>query len=135
MSACWSRRPDRASYLKPQTGVAIVVERRPAHGFLAEYDRRTELIIDGRKAAEAELFKDTGGDSRLNLYRISDTVFLLRDAADSYAVDLDRRTITQDDVRRKEGFFVGSYDLDSSQTWRFIPSGERPELATEFKGG
>jgi hypothetical protein len=126
---------ERASYRLPHSNVAVVIERSPAHSFLAEYERRVELNVQGNKVAQSDLLMDTGGYSRANLYQISETVYLIRDADASYLVDTATQRIKRDEVRRRQGAFLGSFDVDSSKTWRFIPAGERPELPTEFSGG
>ena len=133
LTACGQ--PHRALYRVPQTNAVIVIERIPDHRFLAEYKRGLALNVNGRKVTEAEMFKDTGGYSRTNVYRITGFSFLIRDASGSFVVDITRQRIDQDDVRRKEGSFIGSFDVDRSSIWRFIPAGERPELPTEFIGG
>jgi len=93
------------------------------------------LNLETRKLAQADLYFDSGGYSRVNLYRISDSAFLIRDCFESFVVDTARQTIERDDTRRKEGAFVGSFDVDSSGAWRFISARERAELPTELKGG
>jgi hypothetical protein len=81
------------------------------------------------------LIADSGGNSRTNLYRLDDTRLLLRDADASYVIDLAAHTIARDESRRKIDTFMGSFDVDSSTEWRFVPATERPELPTEFGGG
>jgi len=35
---------------------------------------------------------------------------------------------------RKDTAFLGSFDVDTAGTWRFIPVSERRELPTDFRG-
>jgi len=133
--SCYRSTAERASYQVPDSDVCVVVQRTSAHSFLGEYVRSVHLDVAGESVSQHDLLLDTGGYSRTNLYRLGPTLFVLRDADASYLIDIVSRTLSQDDQRRKPETFVGSFDVDSSNVWRFIPSSSRPELPTEFAGG
>ena len=133
-SAC-SHSTETAEYSIPASDVSVVIERQASHAFLAEYHRLAYLVSSRQPLAQTALLADSGGYSRTNLFRLTETTLLLRDADASYLVDVRAKSIEKDDSRRKEGIFVGSFDVDPSKAWRFIPAMERPELPTEFSGG
>lgn len=122
---------DRAEYRPARAAYTVVVERAPMHKFLAEYYRAVSLESAGRRVRVA-LFIDSGGYSRTNLYALADDTYLLRDVEGEYAVDPVHGAITRLGSRDVRGRFVGSFDIDSAHTWRFIPAVERSELGTEF---
>jgi len=129
------RSEERASFLVPDSKATVFVARDSVHAFLAEYERRALVELDGISSGHQQLFPDTGGDSRTNLYQLDARKVLLRDADASYTIDLSSGRITKDAIRQKaNGRFLGSFDTDDSHTWRFIPASERRELPTEFRG-
>jgi hypothetical protein len=134
LTSC-SRSIERAVLKLPASARSVAIERQPMHAHLAEYHRTLILERDGRPVARAGMFDDTGGYSRSNLYRISDTILLVRDAEASYTIDVAKETIVKDEERRFGGNFIGSFDVDASDRWRFISPDERKELPAEFRGG
>lgn len=113
----------------------VAVERVSTHAFLAEYGRKVIVQVGARGTTEMQLFPDSGGHSRTNLYRLNAGQALLVDAEGSYTIDITTGAVAKDEVRRKAGAFIGSFDVDRSDTWRFIPAAERAELPTEFCRG
>ena len=134
LAACASS-GERATFRVPESSTAVTVERTPMHAYLAEYHRSVITEIQGRPASRAEMFPDTGGYSRANLYRLDAQRVLLRDADSSYTIDVTTGTVSKDAERRIAGTFLGSFDVDGSKRWLFIPARDRPELPTEFLGG
>jgi hypothetical protein len=132
--AC-SRPVEEAVFQLPKSDRSVVIKRRRAHATLPEYSRNVILRVGAREVAETPLFLDSGGYSRVNVYQIDESTFLFRDAEASYSVGGESTSISRDEKRRKLGTFVGSFDVDASGKWRFIPSVERGELPTEFSGG
>jgi hypothetical protein len=130
-----ARSEERATFHLPESNTTVSVERTPTHAFLAEYQRRVIIETAGRPANRYELFPDSGGFSRTNLYQLDVQKALLRDADASYTIDLTTGMVSKDSERRKAGTFIGSFDVDESKTWRFIPARERTEFPTEFRGG
>lgn len=135
VAAACAQAPQRAEYSVPGSDVTVALERKPTHRVVAEYERSASLLVGGQRVAQRALFSDTGGYSRTNLYQLGEARLLLRDADASYVVDPASKTIAKDESRRKGGTFLGSFDIDSSKQWRFVPAAERPEMPTEFKGG
>lgn len=124
-----------ARFQQPHSTVAITIQRA-SHGAFAEYERTVIVESEGQAAMQMQMFPDTGGYSRANIYQLgNERLLLLRDADASYTIDLGTRIITKDKERRQEGTFLGSFDVDDSARWRFIAVGERSELPTEFVGG
>jgi hypothetical protein len=124
-----------ARYQQPNSTIAVAVQRA-SHGLFAEYERTVIVEFEGRAVAQLQMFPDTGGYSRANIYQLgNEHLVLLRDADASYTIDLATRIITKDKERRRSGTFLGSFDVDQSRRWRFIAAGERSELTTEFLGG
>jgi hypothetical protein len=123
----------------PGTSTTLVIERRPMHANQAEYHRTVVLRMGPRDLVRQSMFDDTGGYSRTNVYRSSDSTFVLVDVEASYAANARGEELRRDDVRRTDaksrGQFLGAFDIDSSRTWRFIPATEQPELPVEFRGG
>lgn len=128
-------RREIAAFHVPDTRADITVERRASNPPHPEYARRIILRVAGRTAARVEMGGDTGGYGRANLYHLGGPVYLLRDAGDSYTVDVDRHTVARGPARRAGGRFLGAFDQDESRRWRFIPAAERPEMPVEFRGG
>jgi hypothetical protein len=115
-------------------GTSLELERRPAHLFLSEYDRVLILHSAGQRVAQIALLQDTGGYSRANLYGLAHNSLLLVDVEASYLVDTESHEIVRDDVRRREGRFLGAFDLDATKEWRFIPAEEKGESQDDFHG-
>lgn len=134
MTAC-ANSEERATFPVPESATTVTVARMSMHAFLAEY--RPDLIVEGqgRPARRLEMFPDTGGYSRANLYRIDDQRVLLRDADSSYTIEVATGTVSKDETRQAAAIFLGSFDVDATGAWRFIFARERAELPTEFLGG
>jgi hypothetical protein len=59
----------------------------------------------------------------------------LRDAFDSYVIDLANGAASKDEKRRAPAAFLGSFDVDDAGNWSFISASERRERRTELSGG
>src|SRR5688500_13281629 len=77
----------------PASDRAVAIERQPSHWYLAEYRRALILESSGRPVARVAMFGDSGGYSRANLYRVTETIFLVRDADASYTIDVAEDTV------------------------------------------
>jgi hypothetical protein len=119
----------------PDSRVSLAIERTSNHGYLTEYRRPLIVALDGRESARLEMLPDTGGYSRTNLYRLSNDTVFLRDAFESYTVDVNSGAVSKDEKRRVPAVFVGSFDVDAAGKWSFIPASERTERPTELAGG
>ena len=130
-------RPETAAFAIPHSSLQLAVERIPTHPTLSEYDRVLVLRSRAGEVVRVTLFRDTGGYSRVNLYRLADSSYLARDAESSYLIRPPVQAITRDSARRvaDSGRYLGAFAEDRDRTWRFIPAEEGPELPTEFRGG
>ncbi len=114
----------------------IVLARRAAHLFLAEYERTLILRVKGKDVLQTEVAFDTGGYSRMNVYQISATEYFLSGAvsSDNYRLNVKRQEIVPAELEEKplQTEFVGAFDKDRNSYWRFILASEREELKTKL---
>ncbi len=133
--ACYSARNDGATAaLKIQgTNYSIQIKRVHIHAFLAEYDRFLILTANGKSVAKLQIATDTGGYSRANVFSTkSGSVFLVQDLMGKYEVDVSRQEIKKMDFDCKsadDGNFIGAFDIDESEKWKFISVWERRLLS------
>jgi len=120
----------------PNYKAEIILQRRTAHLFLGEYERTLVLRLNGKSILRHEAAFDTGGYSRMNIYRISPTEYFLSGAfsSDSYILNIERQEInsTEFEAKPAQAKFVGAFDKDNDHYWRFIPANEREELKTRL---
>ena len=127
-----TRSPGEAMYRIPGSTSEIVLERRGIHLFLAEYQRTLILRSQGEELLRIAAAVDTGGMSRMEIYRISRSAFYLSGAhsSDRYVLD------TQGPAVGRHVFsgvpaaaqFVGAFDRDD-RGWRFIASCDTDQAA------
>ncbi len=125
-----------AIYLVPQTDIEIILERRAAHLFLAEYERTLVLRVGGKAVLREKVSFDTGGYSRMNIYQISPTeYFLSGDINDKYTLDITQQKLTSILSTEKPSItkFIGAFDRDEKRKWRFITAIEREEQKSKFE--
>lgn len=107
------------------------------HPVLAEYNRRLVLRSEAPET-DLTMFPDTGGCTRANLYRTSETEFILRDCSgEIFEIGLTPsliRRVENDGVRGKLTF-IGCFDSDVDGELRFIPAAQRRELAVGMREG
>jgi len=110
-------------------GIAVTVTRVATHPFLARFNLKLTVRAAGGCSATSELFPDTGGVSRRNLYRGTMDQLYLIGQFDARRVDARRCGIELMEFRSLEAglIFVGSFDLDASGRWTFLPVDVRPE--------
>lgn len=110
-------------------GIAVTVTRVATHPFLARFNLKLTVRAAGGCSATSELFPDTGGVSRRNLYRGNTDQLYLIGQFDVRRVDARRCGIELMEFRSLEAglVFVGSFDLDASGHWTFFPVDVRPE--------
>ncbi len=123
-------KPAAFRVISPQASIlTVAIEREPTHLFLAEYERYLILSIDGIEKQRIEMFDDTGGYSRTDVFQTSATQYVLRGFDDRYQLDLVRQSVSPAQTfDKKNAKFVGSFDVDDDRVWRFILATERPEL-------
>ena len=74
------------------------------------------------------MFRDTGGYSRTNIFKVSESIYLLQDMNDLYELNVVQRRLRKveyGELIPREKVFVGVFDVDDSKVWRFIPAKER----------
>lgn len=121
--------PRKAVFRVPQTDFSIILEQYHAHLFLAEYERILVLQNGENEISRNEIAFDTGGYSRMNVYRTTPTRYFLQDISNIYEFDVNRSEIFKTALGTKyNGDFVGAFDFDGSKKWRFISSDERAEI-------
>ena len=123
--AALARRKKESAFAQlPGVPFRIFVERRPADSSPGYNRTATLLAADGSAVAALELPADDGANTRLEIYRVSETAFLLRDAYGTYVADVGRRSFTRQDWADFHApVFVGAFEGGGSKTWYFVPAG------------
>jgi hypothetical protein len=132
LSGCRSDTPQPATVEVPSVGTRVTITRVASHPFLARYN--LTLRIDGPDGCKAskELFPDTGGVSRRNLYDTSSGVLYVIGQYDARVIDPRRCVITLIEFRFLDPSrsFLGSFD-ESEERWMFLSPDRRAERPFE----
>ena len=117
----------------PGSSSVIRVDLTHMHPYLAEYKRHVILQVPDRTEFSRELFPDTGGYSRVNLYRLSaNRYYLATFGNEDYSLDIaDGRfevVRTREHVAPSSAEFVGAFDWRRKSGWSFVPQSERAEI-------
>ena len=111
--------------------VRLWVELVPTHPRLSEY-KRTLVVSRGGAEVRQTLFPDTGGYGRLNIYRQSGEVLVVRGPFDALLVHLDPLRIEMPpQPTMASGKYVAALAQGADGAWRFIPAAEAGELPLE----
>jgi hypothetical protein len=95
------------------------------HPYLAEYRRAVVLRKPGESDVRKDMFPDTGGYSRTQLYRLSDGRFVIRGFFDAFLIDPQEHSISAADAKLVEtAKYLGAFDGLHDGAWRFIPGPE-----------
>ena len=110
-------------------GSRLTVTRVATHPFLSRFDLKLTLSTPSGCSATSDLFPDTGGVSRRNVYRGSMDRLYVVGQYDVRRVDITGCRIELLEFQSLEGglLFVGSFDTDDSGRWQFLPADVRPE--------
>jgi len=120
----------------PSSDSKLVVQLEPMHPYLAEYRRSLVLRTNGKPDQRVEMFPDTGGYSRTQLYRLPDGHFLVRGFFDSVRIDVTKRSlIIEPDTHGVVGTYLGAFDDKGDGDWRFIGANQSPEQPLVAGGG
>ena len=132
-SGCNSDVPMSAVAELAPLGLQVIVTRVATHPFLARFNLKVTLQTSDGCSTTSELFPDTGGVSRRNLYRGTMDRLYVVGQFDVRRLDLQSCQIDLMEFRSLErGLrFVGSFDTDVSGLWSFLPPDERPERPFE----
>lgn len=111
------------------SGIDVTVTRVATHPFLARYNLKLTVRTSSVCSATSELFPDTGGVSRRNLYRGTADQLYLIGQFDVRRFDAPRCRIELMEFRSLETglIFLGSFDVDAAGRWTFFPVDVRPE--------
>jgi hypothetical protein len=127
-----------AVYQIPGTYEEIVLERRAAHLFLAEYDRELVFRIGDREFTRKTAAADSGGYCKMKVYRISSAHYLLcgEMSFDAYILDAPGRSIRNADDRERfpSATYIGVFDKDEKGPWRFIAADQRADEKDKLTG-
>jgi hypothetical protein len=131
LAGCNSDVPVSAVAQVTPPGVAVTITRAATHPFLARFNLKLTVKADAGCSATSELFPDTGGVSRRNLYRGTTGQLYVIGQFDARRFDVHRCYIELIEFRSLEAglTFIGSFDTDASGRWTYLPfdvSAERP---------
>ena len=112
-----------ASLYVPESDLELILERRCIHLFLAEYERTLVVRKDDRDLLRLAVADDSGGLSRMTVYRISESNFYLRGdlSFDRYYLDVSTLSVRRERLgeRPPPARLVGAFDRDEGE-WKFI---------------
>lgn len=132
LSGCRSDTPQPATAEVPSAGMRVTVTRVASHPFLARYN--LTLRIDGPRGCRAsmDLFPDTGGVSRRNLFQTHGGLLYVIGQYDARVIDMQSCAITLSEFRflEPQRSFLGSFDEDKGR-WMFLSPQQRPERPFE----
>lgn len=114
----------------PGTASRISVQLQPMHPYLAEYHRYLVLHKEGTPDQRVELFADSGGYSRTQLYKLPDGRFRVDGFFDSVIVDPLQHQISESGRVRENGIYLGAFqNVKEGQwtEWRFLSPAQSPE--------
>jgi len=109
-------------------GLGLSIERTPLRGGLPEHKRVAVLFSRQKKLASWDMFPDTGGTLRINVYQLDKGLILLRDRVSGYEIDPSSRSMAEAGGRIAKGKYLGCFDQDPKGTWRFLSAKQRPEI-------
>jgi len=132
LAGCRSDTPQPAMVEVASVGTRVTMTRVASHPFLARYN--LTLRIDGPDGCKAsmELFPDTGGVSRRNLYEIPMGLLYVIGQYDARVIDPKSCVIALIEFRFLDPrrSFLGSFD-ESEGRWMFLSPDRRAERPFE----
>lgn len=110
-------------------GLHVTITRVATHPFLARFSLKLTVTAPNGCSATSELFPDTGGVSRRNVYRGGMDRLYVVGQFDVRRFNLHGCRIELMEFRSVERdlVFVGSFDIDISDHWTFFPADVRLE--------
>lgn len=132
LAACNSDIPEVAVAEMPSLGLMVTVTRVATHPFLARYNLSMKAVAAGCSVT-SELFPDTGGVSRRNVYAGITGLLYVVGQYDVRVFNRDRCSVELQEFRSLESRldYLGTFDLDRERRWRFFPAAARPEQPFE----
>ena len=133
IAACNSDVPVSAVTDVTPPGFHVTVTRVATHPFLARFNLRLTISMVDSCSATSELFPDTGGVSRRNIYLADSNRLYVVGQFDVRRFDAQNCRIDLVEFRSLEPnmTFVGSFDVDGKGNWTFLPAHARAERAFE----
>ena len=133
IAACNSEVPVSAVTDVPFSGLHVIVTRVATHPFLARFNLKLTVSTVNNCSATSELFPDTGGASRRNLYLADSGRLYVVGQYDVRRFDAQKCLVELIEFRSLESnmIFVGSFDVDGAGQWTFFPASARAERAFE----
>jgi hypothetical protein len=120
----------------PSSNSELAVQLEPMSPYFAEYRRSLILRTNGRPDIRVELFPDTGGYSRTQLYRLPNGLFLVRGFFDSVVIDASKHNlIVKSDSYNIAGAYLGAFDTKGDGGWRFVDANQSAEQSLVAGGG
>jgi hypothetical protein len=133
LNGCNSDVPVSAITRVTPPGFTITVTRVATHPFLSRFNLALMVSTAGGCSTTSELFPDTGGVSRRNLYLgTSDRLYVVGQF-DVRRFDPQKCLIELIEFRSVEGGlkFIGSFDIEPSGQWVFQTASTRSERPFE----
>lgn len=129
LSACNSGVPEPAFIEVPGTGLRLTVVRVATDPFLSRHNLAMTIERAGGCLQTVDLFPDTGHTSRRNVYVTAKAQVYVVGQFDARVIDVRQCSITLSEFRHldREVIFVGAFDEDAEDHWRFVSAAERPE--------
>lgn len=133
LAACNSDIPEVAVAEMPSLGLVLTITRVATHPFLARYNLSMKAAAGAACSAASELFPDTGGVSRRNVYLGTTGLLYVVGQYDIRVFNRDRCSVELQEFRLLESQldYLGTFDLDRDRRWRFFPPAARPEQQFE----
>lgn len=130
---CNSDIPVSATTHVSSLGVTVTVTRVATHPFLARFNLKLQVTGPAGCTSSSDLFPDTGGVSRRNLYLGADGRIYVIGQFDARAFDVDFCVIVLREFRSLDEHmrYVGVFDVNEDRRWTFFPAAVRPEQAFE----
>jgi hypothetical protein len=114
----------------------LIVQIEPMHPYLAEYRRSLVLRKKGFPDQRIEMFPDTGGYLRTQLYRLPDGTLLVSGFFDAFRLDPVKHSIVPyNETVTPAGVYLGAFDDTAMHEWRYIDASESPEQKLIAQGG
>ena len=131
--SCRSDIPQTATVEVPSVGTRVTVTRVASHPFLARYNLKVRIDGPNGCRASMDLFPDTGGVSRRNLYDTPAGLLYVIGQYDARVIDPRSCVITLSEFRflEPQRSFLGSFDEDAERGWMFLSREQRPERPFE----
>ena len=131
--ACNSDVPVSASTIVEPLGWRVTITRVATHPFLARYNLTLTVDVPPHCSASSQLFPDTGGVSRRNLYRATSRRLYVVGQFDMRVFDTQTCAIMLMEFRSVEPslVYLGVFDVGQENQWTFLAATVRPERLFE----